>query len=189
MHAYLIISDNSDINVEQYIPQITKPFYVHKFSKIKIDDIRTINTLLISGGNESHVIYFDSFLDVAQNAFLKTLEEPANGKNIILITKSQATLLDTLLSRLHIVQLADTKFVKKEKFIELATPSRLELVKKILDGEHDTVRTNAQQLISNILQTPNLPPNKKQILAKMYDDLFASGSSPKQILEFLAVTL
>jgi DNA polymerase III gamma/tau subunit len=191
MHAYLVLSDNKDLDIQSIVSNLYEPVRKHIFSKIKIDDVRSLNNFLLTRGQESHIIYFDSFLDIAQNAFLKTLEEPNNEKQIILVTKSRANILDTLISRLHVIDVANSVVNKKGDFVGLNIIERLEVVKKILDSEHDDVRPNAQKLISQILNTSDkkLTSDQKQTLAKLHDSLFESGTSAKQVLEFLAVTL
>ena len=191
MHAYLIISDNKELDIKSVLPNLYEPVRSHFFSKIKIDDVRTLNNFLLTRGAEAHVIYFDSFLDIAQNAFLKTLEEPNNEKQIILVTKSRANILDTLISRMQVIDVKNTTMAKKGDFVGLSIIERLEVVKKILDSEHDDIRPNAQKLISQILNNngDKLNPDQKQTLAELHDNLFESGTSAKQVLEFLAVTL
>ena len=191
MHAYLIISDNADLDIKSTVPNLYEPVRKHFFSKIKIDDVRNLNNFLLTRGAEAHVIYFDSFLDIAKNAFLKTLEEPNNEKQIILVTKSRANILDTLISRMQVVDVKNTTALKKGDFVGLSVVERLEVIKKILDSEHDDIRPNAQKLINQILNNngDKLTPDQKQTLAQLYDNLFESGTSAKQVLEFLAVTL
>ncbi len=191
MHAYLIISDNKELDIKSVLPNLYEPVRSHFFSKIKIDDIRGLNNFLLTRGAEAHVIYFDSFLDIAQNTFLKTLEEPNADKQIILVTKSRANLLDTIISRLQVIDLVSAGNDKKGNFLALSIVQRLEVVKKILDSEHDDVRPNAQKLIGQILNNSGdkLNADQKQTLAQLHDNLFESGTSAKQVLEFLAVTL
>lgn len=191
MHAYLIISDNKELDVKSLLPNLYEPVHRHFFSKIKIDDVRYLNNFLLTSGQESHVIYFDSFLDIAQNAFLKTLEEPNANKQIILVTKSVSNILDTMVSRLQVINTENLNIKTKNSFLSLNITERLEVVKKILDGETDDVRPSAQKLINHILNdtSVNLDKDQKQTLVEMHDHLFNQGSSAKQILEFLAVTL
>ncbi|MBP6912426.1 MAG: hypothetical protein KBB86_00660 [Candidatus Pacebacteria bacterium] len=191
MHAYLIITDNKDLDIKSIVSSLYEPVRSHFFSKIKIDDVRGLSNFLLTRGQEAHVIYFDSFLDIAQNAFLKTLEEPNNEKQIILVTKSRANILDTLISRMQVIDVKNTAMAKKGNFVGLSVIERLEVVKKILDSEHDDIRPNAQKLISQILNNngDKLNPDQKQTLAELHDNLFESGTSAKQVLEFLAVTL
>lgn len=195
MHAYLILTNNNEVDLINLIPNLYQPIHKHFFSKIKVDDVRTISSFLTTLGRESHVIYFDTFLDIAQNAFLKTLEEPSVDKQIILVTNSKAGIYDTVLSRLTVIEDQENSHINQNNFAELSIIERLEVVKKILDSEHDKIRPNAQKLITDILNTKNsnsgsaVDIEQRQTLAEMYDHLFNAGSSPKQILEFIAVTL
>lgn len=197
MHAYLIITDNKDVDIEQVMAEkgqsLFQPVHKHFFSKIKIDDIKYLNNFLLTTGVESHIIHFDNFLDIAQNAFLKTLEEPNKNKQIILVTKSRSNILDTIISRLNVIEINNQDSTEKSKnnFIDLSITERLEVVKQVLNLDHDEIRPSAQKLISKILNNNSikLTIEQKRVLAEMHDHLFNSGSSAKQILEFLAVTL
>lgn len=189
MHAYLIVT-NQKVDVREFVKGVNEPIIEHFFTKIKIDDVRELNGFLQTKGVESHVIYFDNFLDVAQNAFLKTLEEPGGDKQIFLISKSRSTLLDTLISRLTVFEVQQKEDQQiGQKFLKQNINERLETIKKILDAEHDDVRPQAQKLIANILNSPGLNASQKKTLAEMYENLFAQGSSAKQVLEFIAVTV
>lgn len=75
-----------------------------KLPVITIDEIRTINEFLSytpSEGRKKVVIIddADSMTTQAGNALLKTLEEPSSNSIIILISSSEANLLDTIISR------------------------------------------------------------------------------------------
>ena len=193
MHAYLICTNNKEINLKSFLPKLAEPIFKHYFTKLKIDDVHALNSFLLTSGAETHIIYFETFLELAQNAFLKTIEEPSAGKQIVLVTKSRAGILDTLLSRLNVIDNVADSELKLSNFLELSIVDRLEVVKNILNKDDDEVRPGAQNLINQILSTNTetkfLTSQQKQTLAQLHDHLFDSGTSAKQILEFLAVTL
>lgn len=77
---------------------------------IKIEQIRELQKVLRytvdSGRRVAMVDRADSMLVPAQNAFLKTLEEPPGGCVIILVTSQPSALLPTIQSRCHRVNFA-----------------------------------------------------------------------------------
>ncbi|OGG46990.1 hypothetical protein A2671_00400 [Candidatus Kaiserbacteria bacterium RIFCSPHIGHO2_01_FULL_49_13] len=81
------------------------------------------------------VICFNFITREAQNAFLKLFEEPNPGTHFFLVTRSAATLLPTLRSRLHIVGAPNRDRIHPlvQKFLKTAPAKRIELFKKILD--------------------------------------------------------
>lgn len=190
MHAYLILTDNLELDISKALPNAEPPFTVHNFNRIKIEDIRRIRLLLGSGGKETCVIKFESFYFEAQNAFLKTLEEPAKDKTIILVTKSKTNLFDTILSRLQIVSYKEKHLDSKySNFLQKDINERLSIVSKILELDHDDIKVESRNLVSQIINDKSISTKDRQTLAKMHDFLFEKGTSAKQILEFIAVTL
>lgn len=78
----------------------------------------------------------------AQNALLKTLEEPSGNALFILIVPSPQTLLPTLRSRLQLLVLeevhAQKGMVDAEQFLSATAEKRLDLLKPLLEkGEDD----------------------------------------------------
>ena len=94
---------------------------------IKIDQIRKLKTDMSIKPNGRYKIYIidgaEYMTDQAQNALLKTLEEPSTYGIIILITKNEQTLLQTIRSRCLEVKFAplmvdDIKRILRDRGIE-----------------------------------------------------------------------
>lgn len=107
------------------------PDYINIFpdgNSIKISQIRKLQTDIIVRPHKDYKIYIINYSEKmtieAQNALLKTLEEPPEYAIIILITNNKESLLDTIKSRCEII-----------KFLPIGTRD-LEnyLVKNGLDG-------------------------------------------------------
>lgn len=190
MHAYLLITSDEQINIEQSIPGIEKPFVFHDFNQLKINDVRNLKNLLLMSGKESHIIKFETFTEEAQNAFLKILEEPTSQKKLVLVTKSKTHLLDTVLSRILVVNMSnkDTEY-KYADFLNKNVADRLGTVSEILKLDKEDIKKESRILLSAILKNKDLSVKDRQSVAKMHDYLFDKGSSAKHILEFVAVTL
>ena len=79
MHAFLLISQNSD--VESQIYGLSKKLHtkIMEFPLIKIDDVRSLNNLIRLEFNEPTLIVCKNINEAGEealNAFLKNLEEP-----------------------------------------------------------------------------------------------------------------
>ncbi|MCR5791409.1 MAG: DNA polymerase III subunit [Lachnospiraceae bacterium] len=82
---------------------------------ISVDNIReqVVNDILIKPFYSRHKIYVvpeaEKMNPQAQNALLKTLEEPPEYAVVLLLTKNAESLLPTILSRCQILRLAETE--------------------------------------------------------------------------------
>ncbi|NFF68857.1 DNA polymerase III subunit delta' [Clostridium sporogenes] len=90
---------------------------------IGIDDIRNlieeINKKPIEGNKKVIIIYKSELItEIAQNAFLKTIEEPPKGVYIILLCENMEHMLDTIKSRCEIFKLNRLKPYDIENFIK-----------------------------------------------------------------------
>ncbi|MBQ3420128.1 MAG: DNA polymerase III subunit delta', partial [Romboutsia sp.] len=89
----------------------SSPDYINIYpdgNSIKIAQIRNLQTDIIIKPHKNYKIYIinqaDSMTIEAQNALLKTLEEPPEYAIIILITSNNEALLDTIKSRCEIIK-------------------------------------------------------------------------------------
>lgn len=89
----------------------SSPDYINIYpdgNSIKIAQIRNLQTDIIIKPHKNYKIYIinqaDSMTIEAQNALLKTLEEPPEYAIIILITSNKEALLDTIKSRCEIIK-------------------------------------------------------------------------------------
>ncbi|MCL5071212.1 MAG: hypothetical protein M1308_10005 [Actinobacteria bacterium] len=125
MHAFTIVSqsDNKKIEKEQ---EILKSFRVKKFNIItlastdsSIKALREIQKLLkyktAQGDTKALIIEnVDNLSDVAQQALLKTIEEPPKNTIIIIKANNTTNLLPTILSRTQIYFLPHKEIQSKE---------------------------------------------------------------------------
>lgn len=80
-------------------------FITHEKASIGVDDIREqlVNDITIKPYSSAHKVYIipdaDKMTEQAQNALLKTIEEPPEYAVIILLTETADTLLETIRSR------------------------------------------------------------------------------------------
>lgn len=110
--------------------------YRTKKSSFGVDEIREvveeINKKPFEGDKKVIIIYDGNKMTTqAQNAFLKTIEEPPSGVYIILLCESLELILDTIKSRCQIYKLSPLKKEEIEKYIKL----NLDINKNITNEE------------------------------------------------------
>lgn len=106
MHAFLVITQNSKLEIENIkkIINITN-FDVIYENLFKISDVKQLikNTNFKLSKKTVYIIQdFDNASKEAQNAFLKLLEEPQENLIFVLTAKSEEKIIPTVLSRVVI---------------------------------------------------------------------------------------
>ncbi len=123
--------NNPDISVQVY----------HQFG---IDDARELGARAAAKalhGRRVFLIVADSMSSEAQNALLKTLEEPRGGALFIFIVPSPMQILPTVRSRAQIFELPELEITSTSAraFIRATPAARLEMLKPLLEkGDDDT---------------------------------------------------
>ena len=134
----------------------------------------------------------------AQNALLKTLEEPPFGTYIIFCLPNVGSLLPTLLSRVSILEFGESS--KKDKssneaarFLGSHIGERLNQIKALAKKEDKTEMKNLIRDLEQVAYTANFEDktlNNAKIMKKFLTaKVFAAsrGASPKMLLEWLAM--
>lgn len=164
------------------------------------------------GARKIFVIGTKSFTPEAQNALLKTFEEPTAGTHFFIILPRAEMLLPTLKSRVLVVSGTatheDETRVLAEKFLDSSLEGRFAIVKKMAEKKAgETVdreifrrmldhierilytRTAANQLIRVSDQNRSATANIFQEIFQAKTYLANRGSSPKMLLEHIAIVL
>lgn len=112
--------------------------YVREYRAFGIGDARELrdraNTRAIAGGARVFVVVAPTMTADAQNALLKTLEEPPAGALFFLITPSPQTLIPTLLSRMQMLSLErspDSELVSVAQFLSAKPEKRIDMLKPL----------------------------------------------------------
>lgn len=112
--------------------------YVREYRQFSVEDARELRdraqTKPIAGARRVFVIVAPTMTNEAQNALLKTLEEPAAGATFFFIVPSPQMLLATLRSRSHILALASEKSessVDVSRFLSMPPEKRLDMLKPL----------------------------------------------------------
>jgi replication-associated recombination protein RarA len=122
MVTFLIISKNQTLREAHAIELLTKQnihqldiSFLETEGSIGIEDIRNFQKQIMlkpgKGKNKAAIIKnAQNLTREAQNALLKTLEEPPNNTYIFLTAETENTFLPTILSRTSIVKLQEEQF-------------------------------------------------------------------------------
>lgn len=168
-HAHLITGEDgigkSFVALEAAMNIIGKDVYreyadivecriANKRKSISVDQIRQIieeSNRKPYEGNRKVIILHDSdkMTIQAQNAFLKTIEEPPEGVFILLLCENQEKILDTIKSRCQIHKLRKLSDNEIDKFIYNKYPNILEDEKKAVKAFADGVPGRIISFIDN----------------------------------------
>lgn len=193
--------------------------FCQNFENFTIDDSRLIKELQLempasvdsAGSPYSERRFFvlgaGSMAGEAQNALLKTFEEPAPGVHFFLITPSTNILLETLRSRMHLTLPSAPPLLNKERglggevlFLNLKKSERLKFVEKLIK-KHSEDKAGLKKETNDLLNSLELSfsksePQKLKNLSfeigeiiKCRKYLRDQGASVKMLLEHLAIIL
>lgn len=219
-HAYCIEGVGRD-GAEEFVGELRGIFGIEKnnpdliflsVQKFGIDEARDFRALAanraIGGGKKIFVLASDSITNEAQNALLKTFEEPSLETTIFLLVKTADMLLPTLRSRVEIVRC--TSSVPKQltpsvvrqtlgvsEFLSGALSERLARAREIgeLLKKEKMTRAEAVSFISDIIaraRGENFPQERaaslnEALLAEKYS--YDRSASLKILIEHLAIVL
>lgn len=121
--------------------------YRRVYSHFGIDEARELSERAygksMTGGKRVFILSISAITNEAQNALLKTLEEPPAGALFFLIVPSPEMLLATLRSRTQVLELAgdvSESAIDPKAFLASSPRSRLELIKPLLEKGDDDRR-------------------------------------------------
>lgn len=216
-HAHVVVGAHSAVipallfSIEEHLgikskgnPDITT--YIHE--SFGIDEARALKNSQHRAGfgtaRKIFIIGANSITTEAQNALLKTLEEPTEGTHFFIILPRAEMLLPTLRSRVLVVSgavaaLDDVKLLA-EKFLDATLEERFAIAKKMSDKkDRETIdRESFRSLfdhIERILYT-RTAGNRGDATGSIFHEIFQAktylsnpGSSPKMLLEHIAIML
>ncbi|MGI9118504.1 MAG: hypothetical protein ACR2IQ_03065 [Minisyncoccia bacterium] len=204
-HSYIFINTTPDKAVPALTAEFVKtmpgytvvPFII---PRITIDDVRNISEYAYGSAPQILLVATDDILPEAQQALLKTLEEPGAQTKIVFIMPHVAHLLPTIMSRVQVLkyetQNSENLYkTQMQKFLGSNVPTRLLWIEKFIkdNADHDTTRSMVKRYLDALVE---IVVEKKGIQSTVLEDLnYASnmvltrGSSIKMLLEHIAITL
>ncbi|MEA1929286.1 MAG: hypothetical protein U9M92_00120 [Patescibacteria group bacterium] len=211
-HAYLLVGSRQQILVELK-PHLPPDWIYQEADNFGINDARYLRRWqqqTASEGRRCFVLSFAAMTVEAQNALLKTLEEPVLGKHFFLITASAKNILPTLLSRLQVQKLGLLSDAPDKHLSELVSrfsvadhESRLQLIADYLAQSGSTSGAVAKAAALDLVGALELHLHKHwqkdlanqrlvvalRQLTSARDYLQDQAALPKMILEHLALFL
>ncbi|OHA89867.1 MAG: hypothetical protein A2832_01875 [Candidatus Zambryskibacteria bacterium RIFCSPHIGHO2_01_FULL_44_22b] len=187
-HANLVIGglEEAEKLLHETFPSLkgSPDFFVFKNETFGIDEARELSQSAVRRAFTDKKVYLIASGKItieAQNALLKTFEDPAVDTYFFLVVKGEELILPTLRSRMQVVRHLAVKppSTDAEKFIGLSIKDRMLFVKKFVDDE----RNLSDFLDSLLLLTKSEQVYKFRLFA---DDRSASS---RLILEHLALVL
>ena len=173
------------------------------YTLFSVDDARSLQDVVRTtslSGNKLIILSISRIFHEAQNALLKTFEEPPEGTTLVLCVPSEGMLLETLRSRLIALETTEEEEEIGEVFLKGNVTSRTKIIEGILtkakkdDGElKQEARTEALLLAQSLVRTLHTKEKDKDT-TKYLEDLHTfipilhERSAPlKPILEHLLI--
>ncbi len=151
MHAFLICGNNPTEKIAQLAKE--KKTKVLEFNLQKVEDIKELQSFTKLTLQEPTAILIrniDMASSEAQNAFLKDLEEPQKNLMYFLTTKSENSVIPTIVSRCQLIVLNNSQLIlnnSTQEFLEASESEKLTLISDIKD------RGEAVDFVTNLILT------------------------------------
>lgn len=151
----------------------------------------------VRGGRSIYLVAFEQITEPAQNALLKSLEEPTEDTHFFLMTPNTSHLLPTLLSRVELVKLEDEddsraagSSISAAEFLKAAPPKRLDLVADIVEEKRASAARSFVNSLEEILYESNgARATGLEEIQMVQQYIGNTGASLKQLLHHLCITL
>jgi DNA polymerase III delta prime subunit len=176
--------------------------YIREYASFGVDEARELaqkaSTRAVASSRRIFVIVAPGMTAEAQNALLKTFEEPSADALFFVVVPSPHMVLPTLRSRAQILTVdsaAPNATVDPKVFLKEKPEKRLEMLKPLLDKDEDDKRDlSASILFLSALErelSQNLPSNKESIEAvyRARKYIGDKGSLSKALLEQVALLI
>ncbi len=199
-HAYLVVGDSSlaergiiDFFATQGIVLLGSPdYFVFREKTFGIEDARKLSELALrkafsSIGRKIFLLASETITTQAQNALLKTFEEPIDRTHFFLITRDQEMVIPTLLSRMQIISAGSRGEGREaEGYLSLPISKRIAFAKKFADDERN-LPCFLDELLLVLRETGRREQVEEVYKMRLVSDRISS--SPRLILEHLSLLL
>lgn len=168
-------------------------FYALDSRVFGIDEARDLKLLASRksfGGKKLFLISADALTREAQNALLKTFEDPKEDTHFFLVVREERQVLPTLLSRMSVEHLLGDRPQSSlaQEFLSMPMKKRLAQVKVYSDKES----SNLVEFLDDLLLLLKKDKDKRETLRDVYKLRKFAGdtsASSRLILEHLALVL
>lgn len=212
-HAYVIEGVHEEVapalilNIEQHLGITAKgnpDFMVAHHDSFSIDEARALKDVQTraawSGEHKIFIMSAASFTHEAQNALLKTLEEPTAGTHFFIIIPRAEILLPTLRSRVFIVEPSASHGDEEskefaEKLLTATLENRFAIVKKLVEKKDRELFRRILDHIERALYA-RTAGKQNENTAKIFQEIHQAknylamrGGSSKMILEHIMMVV
>lgn len=209
-HAYLLIGEREE--ADSFLDQMFLEFGISKVGNpdialLESDVFGVLNARALSerasgkafGERKIFIIHSNQFTREAQNALLKTLEDPVEMTQFFITVREEGVLLPTLLSRLEVVRLESKRSPNAEakKFLSKSLKQRVDFAKKFaleMKSDEGEAKRGAGELalfLDSLLlllkEEGRLDALKK--VSKLREYARDSSAMPRVILEHIALVI
>lgn len=206
-HAILFVTSSRDECSQRFFSELQGLSHIHRYFNQTILDIETARTIVswsqapYNNQEKVAVISFHSAGIEAQNTLLKILEEPQTGVRFLLVTSNRSGLIDTVVSRVHVIceheNFEELPFADAKLFLSTSHALRMKLpcITKLLSQLDEEGRKDREGVRAFILEIVTVLGRSK-IQKRYLDETLAMASysadpsaSGKALLEYLSLLL
>lgn len=194
-HAYLLIGDANDAEKSLHglfeNLKSSPDFFVYRDETFGVDLSRELSARALRKaftGRKIFLIAPEKITFEAQNALLKTFEDPIAETHFFLVVRGEDLVIPTLRSRMQMIRLSgeSSSLSKVEDFLKLSLKKRMDFVKKFVDKE-ENVSVFLDEMLSYLRSSGNTSLLEKVYKIRLISD--ARAASPRLILEHLSLML
>ena len=204
-HAYLVAGRSEDIDTvlellkkEGVDTEKNPDLYIRQYGQFAIDDARQLierAALRAIGERRVFVLCIDSINADAQNALLKTLEEPPGGTLFFFLHPAPDTLLPTIRSRAQMLSLpsrsARAPLIDVATFLKATPAKRLDMLEPLLEKDQAEHRDFGEILafLSALEKHLQKSPHGLHALYRARRYITDRGALVKPLLEQMALLI
>lgn len=197
-HAYLLVGNKKV--AQEFVLSLfeangikltgSPDFFLFTESLLGIDEARRIAEQAIRRAFTGKKVFFlapDKITLEAQNALLKTFEEPIADTHFFLVVREENLVIPTLRSRMQKINVQHSVFNKRAgEFLKLGIKDRFNFVKKFVDGEQN-LSAFLDELLLVLRKNQETEKVEKVYKVRLVSD--DRGASSRLILEHLSLVL
>ena len=171
--------------------------YLREYQRFGIDEARELReratTRGVRGGRRTFIVATPSMTTEAQNALLKTLEEPPADAAFFFVVPAPQALLQTLRSRAQMLTLKNSEEeeheINAQAFLAASVQKRLDMIKPLLEKDEDDKRDIGSILafLSSLEGSLAKSPDGLRALYRARKFMGDKGALIKPLLEQLAL--
>lgn len=193
-HAYLVIGaaeKAEKVLLELFSLAGSPDYFVYKEPLFGVDEARKVSSASLGKAFTNKKIFFiapERITLQAQNALLKTFEEPNANTHFFLVVRGEELIIPTLRSRCQVVRVEHSAPANEaERFLKMPLRKRLEFAKKFVEDEK-----NLSVFLDGLLAFLRLNGSSAEPLEGVYKVRLLSDMpsvSSRLVLEHLALIL